>query len=260
MKISTKIILFFLLLTVNSFNAQTVKITYTDVLSLGAPEANLRTYKAVLFITDSLSLYVTQIDSLENGGKKIQKVFKNKQGELKGVRSSSTADGSYQIINRKTKTLYSNTRFNNSVIYQEVLPSINWKIRSKQKKIEGIKVQKATCTFRGRKYIAWFATEIPIPLGPWKLNGLPGLIIEAYDSNKELLFLFKKLELPYHKSVNFPSLKREWNTYSGLQKKKEKHIEMNLKYARALGQHFESEAPDNEIEDLRKSSFIELKE
>lgn len=48
--------------------------------------------------------------------------------------------------------------------------------------------RKATGYFRGRNYIAWFCSDIPIPYGPWKLGGLPGLIIKAYDSKGEISF------------------------------------------------------------------------
>lgn len=39
----------------------------------------------------------------------------------------------------------------------------------------------ATAEFRGRTWIAFFAPDIPIPEGPWKLCGLPGIILKAYD-------------------------------------------------------------------------------
>ena len=44
--------------------------------------------------------------------------------------------------------------------------------------------RKATCHFRGRSYMAWFTMEIPVSEGPWKLCGLPGLIIKAEDDRR----------------------------------------------------------------------------
>tara|TARA_B100001063_G_C16643810_1_gene492256 strand:- start:158 stop:937 length:780 start_codon:yes stop_codon:yes gene_type:complete len=70
---------------------------------------------------------------------------------------------------------------------------IKWKFSNEFKDISGFNCQKATAFFRGRYYIAWFTTKIPVPSGPWKLNGLPGLILEAYDKDREVNFLFKKL-------------------------------------------------------------------
>lgn len=48
--------------------------------------------------------------------------------------------------------------------------------------------QKATCRFKGRNYTAWYTMEIPISEGPWKLYGLPGLIIKAEDDKKHYTF------------------------------------------------------------------------
>jgi GLPGLI family protein len=69
----------------------------------------------------------------------------------------------------------------------------NWKMHNEQKKIADIICQKATCRYAGRNYTAWFAPSIPLPYGPWKLWGLPGLILEAIDEKKEVQFLFKEI-------------------------------------------------------------------
>ena len=48
--------------------------------------------------------------------------------------------------------------------------------------------RKATCNFKGREYAAWYAPEIPRSEGPWKLHGLPGLILKAEDSRGHYAF------------------------------------------------------------------------
>ena len=41
----------------------------------------------------------------------------------------------------------------------------------------------ATTHFRGREWKVWFSEEIPLSLGPWKLGGLPGLILAVHCDN-----------------------------------------------------------------------------
>lgn len=43
----------------------------------------------------------------------------------------------------------------------------------------------ATCSFRGRNWKVYFTPEIPISDGPWKLWGLPGLILLAEDLRQD---------------------------------------------------------------------------
>lgn len=64
---------------------------------------------------------------------------------------------------------------------EENTPDFKWQIADERKDIEGYRVQKATCRFRGRNYEAWFAADVPVADGPWKFCGLPGLIFEVYD-------------------------------------------------------------------------------
>ncbi len=79
-------------------------------------------------------------------------------------------------------------------LIEESMPVIAWKIGNDTASFGTLHCQKATAHFKGRDYTAWFCPDLPFHSGPWKLNGLPGLIVEAYDTNKEVVFKFDGLE------------------------------------------------------------------
>lgn len=66
-------------------------------------------------------------------------------------------------------------------IHEEPIPDLQWEIRMEYDTVLSYRCQKATTKFRGRSYEAWFTTDIPISNGPWKLGGLPGLILKVVD-------------------------------------------------------------------------------
>lgn len=68
---------------------------------------------------------------------------------------------------------------------------MNWKILPGKQKIGEFDAQKAETEMFGRKWTAWFATEIPIQDGPYKFRGLPGLIVKIEDSKKTHHFELK---------------------------------------------------------------------
>lgn len=70
---------------------------------------------------------------------------------------------------------------------------INWKIDSAKDKFLGYSVQKATTEFGGRKWTAWFSTDIPIQDGPYKFSGLPGLILKITDAENEFMYEMKSI-------------------------------------------------------------------
>ncbi len=79
--------------------------------------------------------------------------------------------------------------------YTDTLYPMQWELGSEKKLIDSLQCYKATTFFKGRNYIAWYCPAISIPNGPWKLGGLPGLIIEAYDENKDLHFFLKSFKI-----------------------------------------------------------------
>jgi GLPGLI family protein len=74
------------------------------------------------------------------------------------------------------------------------LPAIDWKIGSDTASFGGLHCQKATGHFMGRDYLVWFCPDLPVHTGPWKLNGLPGVIVDAHDAKNEVVFAFDGVE------------------------------------------------------------------
>lgn len=109
---------------------------------------------------------------------------------------------------------------------------IKWTLTNETKSIEGFSVQKATGTYGGRNWIAWFSTDLPFPYGPYVFYGLPGLILEVYDDKENYHFTFignKKL------SQNFDSEKflKPYMSFriSKIKKKDWKQIQLNKYYS-----------------------------
>ena len=83
-----------------------------------------------------------------------------------------------------------------SFIYEEPgVPSMDWHLIDSTKQIGGYICRAATVEFRGRTYFAWYTPEIPVPLGPWKLQGLPGLILDVRDSDRRIVFEVSTINL-----------------------------------------------------------------
>ena len=77
--------------------------------------------------------------------------------------------------------------------YTEPAPKQQWTLHNETQTVIGYKCQRATCRFRGRDFEAWFAPSIPVKQGPWKFQGLPGLILKVYY--KEKLYTFEAIGL-----------------------------------------------------------------
>jgi GLPGLI family protein len=79
-------------------------------------------------------------------------------------------------------------------LIEDAMPVIDWKISSDTATLGGLHCQKATAHFKGRDYTAWFCPDMPVHVGPWKFNGLPGVIVQVYDAKKDVQFMFDGVE------------------------------------------------------------------
>jgi len=233
-------------------------VQYQDIQSLGAPGADLLSYKAALFFDEGQSLYITKVDSLENGGKSIVKTYEKEDGSIQGIRSSSIPTGIFNYTNRDDKVMVSNPRFKYGYTHKEPVPNIQWEIKKESKTMEGLEVIKAEAIFRGRKYIAWFTPDIPVSLGPWKLNGLPGLILEAYDETREIQFVFQKLIYPYDQKPQFPQFKKDIPGFEDMIAQQKDNFEKNIRMQRAMAQKFEGSSNEGADEAEKRKRYLEI--
>ncbi len=70
-----------------------------------------------------------------------------------------------------------------------------WKLEKGAQVVMGHVCRRATCHFRGRDYVAWYAQDIPIFEGPLCFNGLPGLILQVYDTQRHFTFTATRIEV-----------------------------------------------------------------
>jgi GLPGLI family protein len=74
-----------------------------------------------------------------------------------------------------------------SFFLSDSLYPMQWEITEEEKKLDRFSCIKAKCQFRGRQYIAWFTPDLALPFGPWKMGGLPGLILDLEDVDENLV-------------------------------------------------------------------------
>lgn len=72
--------------------------------------------------------------------------------------------------------------------YEEDMPQLDWELTDSAITVLGYECHEAKCCFRGREWTAFYTEEIPIMDGPWKLSGLPGLIMKAFDKEGHYKF------------------------------------------------------------------------
>ncbi|MCM1077248.1 MAG: GLPGLI family protein [Bacteroides sp.] len=94
-------------------------------------------------------------------------------------------DGSYYVTKSRSdnKLRYYDINGLEKYRYDEEIPQIDWELTDSTKNVLGYECQQAIGDFHGRKWTAWFTPEIPLTNGPWKLGGLPGLILQATDNS-----------------------------------------------------------------------------
>lgn len=155
-------------------------------------------HEATLFANDSFSLFQYHSTGKDSISQKEEQSYNESKTEVIIPDTTTT-----QILTEKRQnTLYELTRGledDKQYYIKETIPDLNWKLGKEKKEIQGITCRAASVDFRGRHYKVWYAPSIASNSGPWKLNGLPGLILEAHDAYNEVMFIAKKIEFTKEK-------------------------------------------------------------
>ncbi|MFN7278516.1 MAG: GLPGLI family protein [bacterium] len=86
--------------------------------------------------------------------------------------------------------------------FEDTLHPMRWTLHEEVRQIDSFECRKADAWFRGRHYTAWYAPDIPIPNGPWKMGGLPGLIMELREASGDMHFTLESIRIE-----NMPDLR-----------------------------------------------------
>lgn len=158
--------------------AQNSKITYRETYSL--PILDLRVEEHILMYNQNRSLYL----QVKTNSERTEKTTRNDDGTLTVI--FNLHPGIPKFVYKdlaENKFIFKGYAGSKMLTVNEEPFKIDWKLHNETKKIGNYNAQKATTTFRGRNYTAWFAPDIPTPFGPWKLTGLSGLILEANEDS-----------------------------------------------------------------------------
>ncbi|MBZ9632374.1 GLPGLI family protein [Salegentibacter sp. LM13S] len=161
------------------------KVTYKLTYKLDS--TNLDESKSeymILFAGDELSKFSSRAKTLTNPIVR--------KGNTAHTSREAVTDFQYIILKNRSenKLFFTRTIARDQFYYTQEMDQFEWEILPEIKKIKDFKVQKAKTSFGGRDYVAWFTFEIPISDGPYKFNGLPGLILELEDTQQHYVFEF----------------------------------------------------------------------
>lgn len=114
---------------------------------------------------------------------------KFKEDSLLAVQNETPIEYGEKVIKKYSSfDTYLLTKIYNTVYAVNDSRKMTWKMTGKKDEFLNLAIYEAVTLFGGRKWFAWFATDIPIQDGPYKFRGLPGLIVKIRDSNNDHIY------------------------------------------------------------------------
>lgn len=107
----------------------------------------------------------------------------------------------YTYMSKKERVVYRRF-FKRDYYYTEHTGDFKWEISDATDTIMGYNCFEAETVFRGKKWRVWFTLELPYGVGPWKLGGLPGLILKATDDKGLFNWVAFGIESPKRRDIH----------------------------------------------------------
>jgi len=101
-----------------------------------------------------------------------------------------------------------------TISYQEPFPDLKWELGKETDTVCGYACFSARTFYAGRHWQVLYAPQIPMNYGPWKLSGLPGLILKTVDGKKEYEFVCEGLN-----QTSEPIRAYKWKTQKSTKEK-----------------------------------------
>ena len=152
----------------DSNNKEDVK---KEMMLLDIDQKGSNYYSRDKFVADSTSMAEVQ-KQMKSGGGNINISRRDNQGMVGYKVTKSYPDFKTYLFTRISMDQYK--------VKEDQKPE--WKILPEKQKIGAYNAQKATTSYGGREWVAWFSTDIPFQDGPYKFYGLPGLIVKLEDT------------------------------------------------------------------------------
>lgn len=116
--------------------------------------------------------------------------------EEKGIKNPIQYDYDFMTINDTENQKIKKYKLIIRDLYEVSTPKIqfDWKVENETKKIGNYSCQKASLDYCNRHWEAWFTTDVPLNVGPYIFDGLPGLILELKDSKGNFEFTFSGIQ------------------------------------------------------------------
>ena len=238
--------LFFSAISLLIFNinfSQNIIIDYNATINTNdAVLATSINYKLIINNNSKTSAYFNDSNDSINQFKYSQ--FIDEKVNKNGITRVKLSDNHYSYIRND---YFFNDYVKDTLIYNEIISTkkvlvgektniFNWEIQPKSDTlIMNFKCQKATTKFRGRVYEAFFTNQIATYGGPWKFDGLPGLILSIRSLDNYFVISPVKILLNSKEKINIENVYNDKSIVSWSEFKKlfKENMERRLKVLKA---------------------------